>query len=190
MRKQLPQDNEGRKGTMILILIATVLGILAIRMAYDYIDDLKSLADHDLDLSFTKLQKLSSILMGANAVFSSLFAFWFAWLAWQVWKNKRFPPPNVRVIQTRKILVGVRARMIALLCLIIALLLMSTNIYMWRLCKMLDAQNKRHRSLTSGQQQMDGTLTVSFLGSEAVCYFPASRNTTEKEHTSPDSLPL
>jgi len=189
MRKQHPLNNEARKGTKILILIATVLGILVIGMAYDYIDDLKSLADHDVDLSFTKLQRLAAILMGANAVFSSFFAFWFAWMAWRVWKNNRFPPPNVRLFQTNKIHVGARARIIALLCLIIALLLVSTNIYMWRLYKMLDAIHKRHRSPTSGQQQMNGTLTISLLESEAVCYFLLSRINTEKEHRDQDSLP-
>lgn len=151
MHKKIPPDSEQRRCAKVLILAVIILGVFAIRIAYDYTDHLKALADLDPETAFARIQKFSIILLSANAIVSSIFAIYFLWLARQVWNGGQFPPRNVKVIRTTRICTGAGARAIALLCLIVALLLLSTNIFMWRFQRMLTDMGKRQSAISLDQ---------------------------------------
>ncbi len=162
MRKSAPPDSEQRRRAKVLILAALILGVFAIRAAYDYTDHLKALAGLDLEVSLAGMQRFSIILLCANALVTSIFAIYFLRLARQIWEGGQFPPPNMKLIRPATIRTGASARAIALLCLVIALLLLSTNIFMWRFHRMLTdvvkrqsaVQLNRHGSTASHHAQL------------------------------------
>jgi len=74
MRKSVPPDPEQRRRARVLFLALSILGVLAIGIAYDYTDHLKTLADLDIETSLAGVQKFALILLCANAIVSSIFA--------------------------------------------------------------------------------------------------------------------
>lgn len=133
-----PVNHAARKRVAFLILIASVLGFLIIRSILSYFEELKILADHDPELAFIKLKRFSSILLIVNAVATSVFAFYFMSMGWRTWKSVQFPPPGTRVLRASRIQVSTRAKIIALICLFLALLILSTNVFMWYFYTMLE----------------------------------------------------
>lgn len=131
-------DDGARKRIAFLILIASLLGLLLIQSILGYFEELKSLADHDPELAFIRLKRFSSILLIVNAMATSVFAFYFMSMGWRTWKSARFPPPGTRTIRTTRTQTAARSKLIALICLFLALLILSTNAFMWYFYRKLE----------------------------------------------------
>lgn len=171
MPNNVAPDPKQRRRARILLLAAIILGVFAIRMAYDYTDHLKALAGLDPEVSLAGMQKLSLILLCANALVSSIFAIYFLWLARRVRQDGQFPPRNMKVLRAARIQTGTGAKAIALLCLVIALLLLSTNIFMWRFHRMLTDLGKRQSAIPLDQQGTAASHRAQFTGGRTVLPF-------------------
>lgn len=128
-----PLRKVGRGRAAVLIILILVFGFFLIHGLTGYLKDLKDVAGDNPELAFAKLTRFSFMFLVINAIITFFFAAYFALIGWRTWKNNRFPPPGVKLLRSTKVHTGVHAKAIAVTCMIIALLMLSTNIFLWRL---------------------------------------------------------
>jgi len=137
-RHEEPINVGARKRIGFLILALALLGLFGIQNIIYYFDELKTLADHDPELALIKLKRFSSILLVVNGVATSAFAFYFMSMGWRTWKRVRTSSEEKKDLTASGIRTAARAKIIALICLLLALLILSTNAIMWYLYTVLE----------------------------------------------------
>ncbi|MGA7876211.1 MAG: hypothetical protein WCA08_11150 [Desulfoferrobacter sp.] len=150
-----PSRNGARRRVVTLIILAVALGILLVYHLTGYFQEIRTIADDHPEQAFVKLKSFSSAFLLINGIITSLFAAYFTFTAWKIWKNGRFPPAGMKVIRSTKVHTGSRAKIIAVVCLLIALLMLSTNIFLWYFNEM-----------TKKFDQKKGNGSIEFVAAE------------------------
>jgi len=132
-----PSHNGASRRVVTLIILAVALGILLVYNFTGYFQEIRTIADDHPEQAFVKLKSFSSAFLLINVIITFLFAAYFTFTAWKIWKNGRFPPAGMKVIRSTKIHTGSKAKIIAVVCLLIALLMLSTNIFLWYFNEMI-----------------------------------------------------
>ena len=126
-----PARKEGRGRAVVIIFLILVVGGMLIHGLTGYLEGLKNIAGDNPELAFAKLRRFSSIFLLINAIITFLFAAYLTLIGWRTWKNEQFPPPGVKLIRSTKVHTGSHAKAIAVISVIVALLMMSTNLFLW-----------------------------------------------------------
>jgi len=131
-------DGGARKRIAFLILIVFIFGLMSIQSILGYFEELKLLADHDPGQALIKLRRFSSILLIVNAVATTVFAFYFMSMGWRNWKSVETSAAKTEALRVSMIRTATRAKITALICIFLALLILSTNAFMWYFHRMLE----------------------------------------------------
>lgn len=131
-------DKRLRNQVIFGIVIFAALGILGIQWLSFFLDQIRQLRETDPVLANQKLISLLNIVSVVHGLVSVSFAAYFLLLGINILKGEKYPPEKMRVIKDTKVQIGNRARHLAYAHISIALLVLSTNIIVWRLRAILE----------------------------------------------------
>ncbi len=114
-------------------MLYLVVVLLINRYLAQYAAELKSLKQSDPGLVAREMKQLAIILFAWNGLISSALAAWFACISTRIRKSDSYPYPGMRVIKNTRLRTGDEAQGVAAAFLVAAILLLATNIFVWRI---------------------------------------------------------
>jgi hypothetical protein len=128
----IPGDKRQRRLTLVTALLSLLLGLLALTILCRYLGEIRSLAQDDLQAAEEKVLRLAAIVLGLGGLCLVGMGVWFWWLGRRVNLANRFPPPGMKVIKDTRVRTGAKARAVANLAQVVALLcVIAGTVGMW-----------------------------------------------------------
>jgi len=119
----------------LLALVLCLGCVLALVLQFQRME---GLAETHADQALEQLKKTVDVLFLVNALLSIALSAWFFRLAARTLASGRYPPPGTRVFRDTRLRTGGAARVLAALQVVVAVLLLSTNLVMLSLQRLLD----------------------------------------------------
>jgi hypothetical protein len=135
----IPADKKYRKKAAFGLLVFLLISLACVQALVWEFKGIEALAETDGGEALGKIRKLVTALSAANAVVSVALALWFFALAYRILESGQYPPPGMRVFRDTRLRTGRQARAGAALQAAVALLLLSTNLVMLYLHRILDS---------------------------------------------------
>ena len=132
----IPADKKLRTKILIGIILTMPIGAFYVYNFTSYIKEISTAVD--VNKAIDKVKDLVFWATLVNAVISSIFSAYLLFLANRVYKFQRFPPMGMRVIRDTKVASGKNAYRIGALLILVALLILSTNLFMWYMKVIID----------------------------------------------------
>lgn len=134
----IPADEKLRKYLIIGLLLFTAIGGFLIYFTSVYLEECKILAESDVNLAVAKVKEFLFFVTIANALFSSGLSLYFISVAIKTLKSERYPPEGMSVIKDTTLQTGKKAKGIAIAHILMAAILLSSNILTWYLRVIID----------------------------------------------------
>ncbi len=139
----LPADPTLRRLTLIAIIVVTVAGTAGLVYTGAFLDRVRTLANDDPVEAARLATRTFKMLTVFMAVIPVVVGGYLGLVAARSWHHGEFPPPGTRVLRDTVVTVGPHSRRWALLAFVIALLLVSSGIFLplwsWQLTDRLFA---------------------------------------------------
>jgi hypothetical protein len=129
----IPADKKLRMKVLCGFMLYLVVVVLINRYLAEYAAELKSLKQSDPGLAGREMKQLAIILFAWNGTISSALAAWFALVSSRIRKSDCYPYPGMKVIKNTRLRIGDEAQGVAAAYLVVAILLLATNILIWRI---------------------------------------------------------
>ena len=134
MNSQVVRADKAYRIKIIIVLLCFLMVaagcVLALMSTFQ---DIERISETDPDTAQEKLRNLVTVISIVIALFSAVFAAWFIALAYRIVRSGQYPPPGMRVLKDTKLRTGRKARIMAAQQIVMALLVLCTNIVMWYL---------------------------------------------------------
>ncbi len=135
----VPADREYRLKVLVGLLFFALCCGVCFWALYGAFRGIETLAETKPAAALEELRGLVTVVSMVNALLSSVFCAWFAVRAYRTYTSERYPPPGTRVLRDTKLRTGRDARMMAVLQVVTALVILSTNGVMWFLQRIVDS---------------------------------------------------
>lgn len=123
MNHIIKADKRLRKKVLTIFLVLLGFGLITIYVVQQLFQDIQALAQNSPQEALTKMGMLFLIFFALISVSLIFFSISIIRLSLNSFRTKQFPPPKMLVIRDTKIVYGTKARQIASLGFIIAIIL-------------------------------------------------------------------
>jgi hypothetical protein len=121
-------DKDYRKKTLIVLILCTAAGILALMVFQHYLQGIKTLSGTSPEMAMARFFETLKYLLILMAATLFLLAAYLIYMSVRIIRASQFPPPGVKLIRDVKIFTGLKARIIGYICLYIAVGIALTGV--------------------------------------------------------------
>ena len=126
-------DKKLRRQILAILVLCVLVSMVAYWFLSLYVEGLKSLVDTDPEVAVKEFRNLVGIIVVVNLIFSLGFGYYFGSQGIRIWRSGRYPLPGARVIKDTKVRVGSQARVATIPHFVMVVVVLSTNLFLWRI---------------------------------------------------------
>jgi len=120
-REIVPADKNLRNRTIILAIVLFVVGLAVLYLLRVRLEAIENLAGEDLSSAVDQVLRLTAIVAWVAGPSFVGLGVWLWWIARRINRGGRFPPPGMKVIRDTPVRTGDRAKGLARLAQVAAL---------------------------------------------------------------------
>jgi len=120
-REIVPADKNLRNRTIILAIVLAVVGLAVLYLLRGRLEAIKKLASEDLSSAVDQVLRLTTIVAWVAGPSFVGLGVWLWWIARRINRGGRFPPLGMKVVRDTPVRTGDRAKALARLARVVAL---------------------------------------------------------------------